>query len=203
MQIELNKILKILGPVIFIAGLYYFFHTSEIKQPDGILAPNSPTQNKTNESKTWFYNHYKFFAVAEFEITCKVLSIKQYSTDKMSGFCPIDIAVGWVKMSDQFVVDQLEIKQQHRWYVWRTKNFPIPRKEIEISSSNIHIIPANENITDQIEEFVVGNIVRLKGYLVNVKDKDSNFIWKSSTSRFDTGNGACEILWVEEAEKVK
>ncbi len=199
----MKKIVKIISPVIIIAGLYLIFRTPEISQPSGILAPNPPYQEILTKQKTWIYNNYLFTAIAKFEITCKVLNLKTYSNDKMSNFAPIDIAVGWGKMSDQSIIDKIDIKQQHRWFVWRTDRFPIPRNEIESSASNIHIIPAEEEIEETIDDFKKGNIVLLKGYLVNVKDKDSKFIWKTSINRFDTGSGACEILWLEDAKILK
>ena len=199
----MKKLLKFISPVIIIAGLYLFFRTPEIKQPPGILAPNPPLQKNLNNGEIWIFKNHAITSVAEFEITCKVLGIKSYGSDKMSDFCPFDAAVGWGKMSDQSIVDQIDIKQQHRWYVWQTDHFPIPRREIEVSSSNIHLIPESEEILDILENIIRGNIIRLKGKLVNVKDDDSNFIWKTSTSRTDTGGGACEILWVEKADIIK
>lgn len=69
------------------------------------------------------------------------MSKRYYGSDDMSDFCPFDLALGWGRMTDQSVIEQLEIKQQHRWSVWSTERFPIPQKEIETSSNNIHIIP--------------------------------------------------------------
>ena len=44
-----------------------------------------------------------------------------------------------------------------------------------------------------------GQVVALEGYLVKVISKDG-WWWKSSLTRNDTGNGACEVIWVEEVE---
>ncbi|MCB0749091.1 MAG: hypothetical protein KDC90_16645, partial [Ignavibacteriae bacterium] len=95
------------------------------------------------------------------------------------------------------IVDKFNIKQQHRWFVWQTDNFPIPQGELEISCTNIHIIPSTEEVDDIINDVIRGNIIKLNGKLVNVKDYESNFTWETSTERNDTGGGACEILWVE------
>ncbi len=199
----MKKLLKIISPVIIIAGLYFIFKTPEIKQPPGILAPNSPIQENLKKNEIWIYKNHVITSIANFEITCKVLNIRSYGNDKMSDFCPLDIAVGWGKMSDQSVVDQIDIKQQHRWYVWQTDHFPIPRGELESSSSNIHTIPASDEILDKLEDIIRGNIIKMKGKLVNVKDDNSNFIWRTSTKRTDTGSGACEILWVEKVKILK
>ena len=65
--------------------------------------------------------------------------------------------------------------------------------------SNNHLIPCdnkNKKLMDSIKE---GDFVRIEGYLVNVyckKSDESYFNWNTSTSRNDTGNGACEIVYV-------
>lgn len=190
--------IKIFSLAILIAGLYFIFRTNEVIQPPGILAPDKPRQSNDISAKNWGLDEYNFMPVANFSAKVRVLSISSYHNDRMSEFCPIDIAIGWGRMSDQNVVDKIDIKQQHRWYVWRAKVFPIPRKEIEISSSNVHIIPATELISDQLDEVIRGNIIQISGKLVNINKLDEKFVWKSSTKRNDTGNGACEILWLEQ-----
>lgn len=194
----MKNFLKILGPIIIIVGLYFVFREKEIIQSPGILAPNNPHQTIIKNQKSWIVDDFHFYPIAQFELEAKVLSIRFYGSDDMSDFCPVDIALGWGKMSDQSIVDRFEIKQQHRWYVWRTDNFPIPQKEVEKSSSNVHIIPANEEVEDILDDVIRGNIISLKGKLINVNEVGEKFVYKSSTQRDDTGGGACEILWLEE-----
>lgn len=190
--------IKILSPIIIIIGLYFIFREQEIILSPGVLAPGNPKQTIIKNQKPWLVDDFNYYPIAQFEVEAKVLSIKFYGSDKMSEFCPVDIALGWGKMSDQSIVDQFEIKQQHRWYVWRTENFPIPKKEVEESSSNVHIIPANKKIDDILDDVIRGNIISLKGKLVNVNEVGEKFVYKSSTQRNDTGSGACEILWLED-----
>jgi hypothetical protein len=45
----------------------------------------------------------------------------------------------------------------------------------------------------------VGQIVHLEGDLVRADGKDG-WHWVSSLSRTDTGDGSCEVVWVEHAE---
>ncbi len=187
-----------MSPIIIVAGLYFIFRENEIIQSPGILAPNNPKQTIIKNQKSWIVDDFNFYPIAQFELEAKVLSIRFYGSDDMSEFCPADLALGWGKMSDQSIVDRFEIKQQHRWYVWRTDNFPIPQKEVEKSSSNVHIIPANEEVEDILDDVIRGNIISLKGKLINVNEVGEKFVYKSSTQRDDTGGGACEILWLEE-----
>jgi hypothetical protein len=63
--------------------------------------------------------------------------------------------------------------------------------------SNNHIIPANVDIGRLIANSNVGDEIRIKGHLVNYKI-DNGPPRTSSTIRTDTGNGACEIIYVNE-----
>jgi hypothetical protein len=196
-------IIKIISPAIIIVGLFFVFKSNEVHQPAGVLVPNPPTQKTISQNTNWIKDNYNFVPIASFQAIGKVLSISSYNYDEMNEFSPVDIALGWGRMSDQQITDQIDIKQQHRWYVWRTDYFPIPKEEIENSSSNIHIIPAYEDIEDKIDRILRGNIIQLRGKLVNVNKVGESWVWKSSTKRNDTGSGACEILWVDEIKIIQ
>ena len=66
-----------------------------------------------------------------------------------------------------------------------------------------NIIPANSKIAAQLAQVHAGDLVQLQGYLVQINDH--GWIWRSSLSRVDVGDGACEILrvqaikWVEKS----
>ena len=44
-----------------------------------------------------------------------------------------------------------------------------------------------------------GQIATIGGYLVDVRGPNG-FAWNTSLTRRDTGDGACEIVWVETLE---
>ncbi|TVQ68348.1 MAG: hypothetical protein EA363_11415, partial [Balneolaceae bacterium] len=80
--------------------------------------------------------------------------------------------------------------------------FPIPRREIEVSSANMHMIPATREIERALKRVRKGDLVRFNGKLVNVEGP-GGFRWRTSTTRTDTGNGACELVFVESFEIVR
>ena len=99
-------------------------------------------------------------------------------------------------MSDQSVLDQLEISQGNRFFFYQWRNAPpIPQSEIECHASNNHLIAANSSVAHVISHLYPGEIVTMQGYLVNVTRPDG-FHWDTSLSRTDTGNGACEVMYV-------
>jgi hypothetical protein len=72
---------------------------------------------------------------------------------------------------------------------------PIPQHEIEIHAANTHIIPADDIIRRQLSNIKVGQLVKIKGLLVEAK-RANGWHWRSSLSREDVGNGACELIYV-------
>jgi hypothetical protein len=60
----------------------------------------------------------------------------------------------------------------------------------------MHMIPANRTIAKRLKSVREGNIVEARGYLVNV-EADDGWHWRSSLTRQDTGDGACELIWLQ------
>lgn len=63
--------------------------------------------------------------------------------------------------------------------------------------SNNHLLSDDEWVRDRIEDLRIGDQVRLNGYLARYSH-DGGFKRGTSTTRSDTGNGACETLYVED-----
>jgi hypothetical protein len=176
--------------------VYAVWPESSISHPPGVLCPEIPVQTKPTRTTPWLRGEFMITPLADFSLHGLVLSRENYYSGRESDLSPVDFAIGWARMSDQSVVDRLDISQGGRWYKWSCDIFPIPRREIEQSSANMHIIPANEQVEDAIDEVVRGSVVSLSGYLVKVTS-EGNWRWSSSTSRNDVGDGACELIWVE------
>lgn len=71
----------------------------------------------------------------------------------------------------------------------------------ESQISNNHLLSADPAIRETISKMEIGDQVRLQGFLVNYWPLEaSELVRRTSTTRNDTGNGACEVLWVERAE---
>jgi hypothetical protein len=181
---------------------YIAWPSNEIIHPSGVLVESEPYQKKIKVDTTWKVGEYSIRSLADFKIEARVLSKEGYSLDRESDLSPYDLALGWGPMSDQAVIDQMDIWQRNRWYYWETRKYPIPRREIQKNSANMHIIPANDEIEDKLDKIVKGNIIEIEGYLV-VVDAEDQWHWKSSLSREDTGGGACEVVWAEKIDILK
>ncbi|MCP3669717.1 MAG: hypothetical protein GY814_04670 [Gammaproteobacteria bacterium] len=165
----------------------------------GVYAKESPRQEGLATPTSFNHGDYTITPMARFWIKAKVLSREEYTFDREADLSPVDLALGWGNMSDESVIEQIDISQSGRWYRWQTRNPPIPVREIETHSANMHLIPANDTVESKIEKVRTGDIIELTGKLVAIKASDG-WRWKSSMTRKDTGASACEVIWVEQFE---
>jgi len=157
-----------------------------------------PRQRAMEGGDPIILDEYRLTQRAEFDIRARVLSRENYRWGSESDLSPIDLALGWGVMSDQAVLDRITITQGSRWYFTRYDlPAPISDQAIINNSSNMHMVPANRWVLKKLKEIRHGDVVRLKGFLVDI-DSDSGFRWRTSLSRDDTGNGSCELFYVED-----
>ena len=134
--------------------------------------------------------------LAGFSVDARVLSRQDYSSGRESDLSPTDLALGWGRMRDEAVLDRLDISQSGRWYTYRwSDDAPIPPDEIVRSSANMHMIPANATAASALADVREGDRVRVDGWLVEA-DAPDGWTWRSSMSREDSGDGACEVIYV-------
>ncbi len=183
--------------VLIIVIVYFFYPETVITYPAGITAPEQPKQTNIDAIKEWKFKDFDIKALAEYGIKARVLSRNNFSTGKESEISPLDLALGWGPMSDQNIIDELDISQSNRWYHWQADVLPIPAREISLNSANVHIIPKDEIVEEKFDKVYKGNLIEMKGYLVEVRTADG-WRWKSSVKRDDTGGGSCELFWVED-----
>lgn len=168
------------------------------------LAPDEPVQVmlRPGALAPWTVHGSTFKALATYSITARILDASTYDHDGWSDICPLDLALGWGRMSDPTIYRQFDITQYDRHYIWRYSGTPaIPEEEISCHSANTHIIPANDKLRDILFTFQRHDVVHLTGYLVHIDLPDGSVI-QSSLTRTDVGDGACEVMWVTQAEKV-
>jgi hypothetical protein len=177
----------------------YFWSGREIARPGGVLVPEEPVQRQVYTSRLREKNGYQIALLASFDIRARVIAVERYRFDRGAALSPVDLALGWGPMSNGDILKQISFSQGGRFYSWWAQNYPVPRSVIESHSANMHMIPADDDIERRLKSTRAGNLIHIKGYLVEATGKDG-FRWKSSLSRSDTGAGACELIWVESLE---
>lgn len=135
--------------------------------------------------------------LAGFALEARVLGREDYRFDEGAELAPTDLALGWGRMADPGVYGRLAITQSGRWYHYRWGNEgpPLPPDEIVRSSANMHLVPGTPAVAEALARVRAGQQVRLRGWLVEAR-RDDGYRWRSSLTREDSGDGACELVYV-------
>jgi hypothetical protein len=189
-------ILLVVGISLLVFGAHRWWTGRAVYHGPGIVAPHAPEQQPINDGAPFSHKGYQITPLAMFQVEARVLSTKGYRLDRESELAPIDLALGWGPMSDETILRDIRIGQSNRFYFWRVEDFPIPRRAIEENSANMHLIPADDEIARRLGRVRKGDIVAIQGYLVSVESRAIGH-WRSSMTRKDTGDGSCELIWVE------
>ena len=188
------------GLAVIIAAIFgYWYSHRDIQYPPGVLVQSEPGQVLLpSNTSSIAHGAFTLKPLASFSVDARVLHRRNYRYDAGAKLVPVDLALGWGVMSDQSVLDRMKINQSMRCYFYKYKlPPPIPVDDIVSHSSNMHIIPATREIEARCKSLRNGALIRLVGDLVEATGPGIN-TWKSSLTRTDTGNGACELFYVED-----
>jgi hypothetical protein len=189
----------LLFAIALAGGGWWWTHERPVSRPPGVLAAAEPVQQDLDPPPRTEAQGYTLYRRARYDITARVLRKEIYRADGGAALAPVDVGVGWGRMSDTAIIDQLEFSQMGRFLYWRPKDsaqFPLPRAELESHAAQMHLIPATPDIDRRARLLRPGQLVTIGGYLVDVRGP-RGFVWNTSLTRTDTGDGACEIVWVE------
>lgn len=169
----------------------------DIEHPPGVLVPELPRQVDLESAQPFELGPFSVTPRAEFRIRARVLGRERYYLGDEAELSPVDLALGWGVMSDQGILDRIEISQGGRWYFTRY-DYPAPISDTQIirHSGNMHMIPANDWVEDKLSEIRTGDLIQARGFLVDV-DRSDGFQWRTSLTRNDTGGGSCELFYLE------
>ena len=189
------KRLLLVGLIGF--GAWQYWHSRPVRHAPGVLVAQTPQQFDVGPAAAIDFRNYQLTPLAGFKVEARVLGVERYRMGREADLSPLDLALGWGPMSDDSVLRQLRIAQGNRFYYYSWQDQPpIPLEQIITHSANMHMIPADRGVEKQLDKVRPGSIVELEGQLVWVRAADG-WQWKSSLTRADSGNGACELVLVK------
>lgn len=185
----------VLFVLLLFSGTYYYWITKPVVHGPGVVAPESPKQSELYRSESFNHNSFKIIPKAKINLEARVLSIKNYYFDQYADLSTKDVVFGWGPMSDEDNLDNLLVRQSDRSFYWEMTKPPIEQSKMWQNASNMHLIPSNNTIKENLEQLRKGHVVRIEGYLVDV-ESNKGWQWKTSLSRDDIGNGSSELVWI-------
>jgi len=150
----------------------------------------------------WKKIDLKITPVAIYKISALVVGTASYSYGWNAKISPMDLALAWGKLANPEFQKYVSYSHGNRWVSFNIKkDSPLDVTYVSSHASNHHLIPATQNIGYALKTIQKKKKVVLEGFLVNVTGTyDGRPVWwNTSLSRTDTGDGACELLYVTKA----
>lgn len=191
----IKLVLALAAVVVGIGGL---LSDRTIDRAPGVLAPDDPLQRDLVETAPRELLGHRLQPRATFVVEARVLSTERYRLDAGARLAPIDLALGWGPMSDSAMLERFKVKQGARFYTLYPQDDAADLGMALRHSANMHLVPADVAVRRKLESARAGNLVSLRGQLVDAARPDG-FTWRTSLRRDDTGAGACELFLVESA----
>jgi hypothetical protein len=133
------------------------------------------------------YHHANSFADVSHEAWKDYINIK-------------DICVLWGKNLETAIYTRMKFKNRDFTCFYTYPDQETGQIFSENCLSNNHLLPADTVVAATIMSARKGDQVHFKGWLVSYGIKGSPYRRVSSTTRYDRGNGACEIVFINEFE---
>ena len=146
---------------------------------------------------------------ASYQIEALVVHTQNYNGSSIADkLAPKDLALAWGTVAQHNEDIDFHWNQSTRWYYWHVNSYeelaPVGTEtDVNTQSANNHIIASDDTVAKLVKSIKTGDHIRLTGYLVDVKAEKPDgtyYTWNSSTSRNDTGNGSCEVVYVNKVE---
>lgn len=183
--------------LLILGGLWYHFYyigTAPVFG-SGELAPAPPYQY-SGDSEQIRIDDFVLSPVSEFETEARVLDASRYYFDRKGWLAPMAVVIGWGKMSNEAIYDNVDIHLYNHLYRWENQAPElISDEEIQLSTASVHLIPASKEVKQTMRRIRIGDIVSLRGSLVNVR-RTTGWKWPTSKIREDKGDDSGEILYL-------
>lgn len=189
--------------ILTIAAASYlaYFNYPESHGP-GVVAKKSPKITRLTWHKPFEFKGAKITPVKRIQGEIRVIKRKRYFFDKYEKYAPVDALVSWGKMSDERNLEFIHADLSGRGYDFELSRPPLDQEQIIYQSDLWHLIPSTRRMDEEIKKLRNGNIIRVKGLLVDVTF-ENDFTWKTAKeikkkeiTRYFKEKGY--IIWVEE-----
>lgn len=212
---RLFLVVKILLPLSVLAWSASLYYKNQLPAPRQISAQihKSPVQNEVSEAPFDVHKKdmtYHVKPLYEYELHGLVVSEFQanswndiYHFRRWKDFLNVkDLCVIWGDnvRNDAYQRMQFDSTTWTCSYYWPDQE--TGRRFNKESLSNNHLLAADPDLTRRLMAVQTGDQIYLRGYLAEYSH-DGGFRRGTSTTREDTGNGACETIFLEALEVIQ
>ena len=108
-----------------------------------------------------------------------------------------DVCVVWSDNANGADLNRIKFWNGKFTCNYQTDDAGVWKRFREDRISNNHLLTDDSHLRKQIKQVRIGDQIRVRGWLVNYSN-DEGFSRGTSTTRTDTGNGACETIYMKD-----
>jgi len=165
------------------------------------LAVPEPSQRTITAEAITIPQHPEFRLLprAEYHTKAWAIAVDDDVDDDWAAIAPLDVSLAWGPVAHPSVLRHISFHLKRRYVSLRWDGqMPLSKDEVMHHASNHHLIPSSAEVMLSLEQIRPGDFVQLDGLLVDLRGPPG--LMRTSLSRTDIGNGACEVLYVQFVE---
>ena len=210
---RLSQLILLISLLLLVLSNHYQGELPQVSFYDGVSLPN-PVQRETAAEPFEIVSNdivYTINPVQDYQLHGVVVSYHDsdswwdiYHQRSWQDFINIkDICVIWGDNLTSGVYQEMAFKNS-TWTCWASwPDRDTGRRFSMQQLSNNHLLVGDPQIREIANRVEIGDQIRLEGLLASYSHSNGKFNRGTSTSRTDTGNGACETIFVNHFEIVK
>ena len=213
---RLERIFKWMTLCSLLIVLVSYFYKDRLPPPDYFdrFYLQDPVQTVTTETVfTTEANQQQYIIEPKFDYELNGVVVSYHDADAMRDIWHHDKWKDFINLRDLCVIwgDNVDNGvyldmgfSNDSWTCWAYWPDSATAKRFNKTAlSNNHLLVDKPLVTEALMSAEPGDQIRLKGMLVSYRNPSNNFYRGTSTVRTDTGNGACETIYVNEFEIIK
>lgn len=165
------------------------------------LAVPEPAQQAIKAEVITIPDHPEFSLMprAKYHTKAWAIAVDDGVDDAWAPILPLDVSLAWGPVAHPDVLKHISFHLKRRYVSLRwDADMPLRKDQVMHHASNHHLIPSSADVMQSLEQIRPGDFVQLDGLLVDLRGPPG--MMRTSLSRTDVGNGACEVLYVQYVE---
>lgn len=207
------KVVNIVIAVSFIWLVVSFWNRNDLPRNVELLPALASEPKQTSTRKKPFetvYNDVEYLVEPEYEYELygMIVSYRHHDGDSRMHLQAsdhlnmLDVCVVWGDNASNPLIHKLNFWNGIFTCIVKTKSQEAWDSFDMYQLSNNHLISDDDFIRDQVKRITVGDQIRVRGYLASYSNEGGGKRG-TSTTRLDTGDGACETLYVERFDIIR
>lgn len=206
--VKIFKWLLILSTLVFVTT---YFYKDEMPDPDYYqnMSLTEPVQTKTHRDEfSVTANEQTYIIKPKFNYELQGVVVSHHNADDFGNIYHHkswqdyinvrDICIIWGDNISSGVYKNMEFNST-TWTCWASWPDSETGRLFSMNQlSNNHLLATNDTIKQMLMSAETGDHIRIKGVLAEYSNPGNGFKRGTSISRDDTGNGACETIYIDE-----